>query len=135
MLQDNDLALLQLLFYQSRIIPFCDTYPLLNIEIHNFKLAMTLTIIVKNSDNCTKYCIRCCHLLNSSLFNEFVCNLGLFCFFLTSEPFLNASETIVLKAHECQKRPNLHTNELNTTFFCSTCPLKAPNRLKSLKSA
>jgi hypothetical protein len=45
-----------------------------------------------------------------------VCKLGL----LTS----------LLKAHECQKRPNLHTNELNTTFFCSTSPLKAPNRLK-----
>jgi hypothetical protein len=29
----------------------------------------------------------------------------------------------------------LHTNELNTTFFCSTSPLKAPNRLKSLKIA
>jgi hypothetical protein len=33
------------------------------------------------------------------------------------------------------KRPNLHTNELNTTFFCSTSPLKAPNRLKPLKLA
>jgi hypothetical protein len=39
----------------------------------------------------------------------------------------------VLKAHECHKEPNLHTNELNTTFFCSTSPLKALNRLKSLK--
>jgi hypothetical protein len=29
----------------------------------------------------------------------------------------------------------LHKNELNTTFFCSTSPLKAPNRLKSLKLA
>jgi hypothetical protein len=29
----------------------------------------------------------------------------------------------------------LHTNELNTTFFCSTSPLKAPNHLKSLKLA
>jgi hypothetical protein len=29
----------------------------------------------------------------------------------------------------------LHTNELNTRFFCSTSPLKAPNRLKSLKLA
>jgi hypothetical protein len=29
----------------------------------------------------------------------------------------------------------LHTNELNTTFFGSTSPLKAPNRLKSLKLA
>jgi hypothetical protein len=33
------------------------------------------------------------------------------------------------------KNPNLHTNELNTRFFCSTSPLKAPNRLKSLKLA
>jgi hypothetical protein len=38
-------------------------------------------------------------------------------------------------AHACQKRPNLHTNELNTTVFCSTSPLKAPNRLKPLKLA
>jgi hypothetical protein len=38
-------------------------------------------------------------------------------------------------AHECQKRPNLHTNELNTPFFGSTSPLKAPNRLKPLKLA
>jgi hypothetical protein len=54
-------------------------------------------------------------------------------YFLTSGPLLNASETNVLKAHECQKRPNLHTNELNTTFFCSTSPFKVPNCLKSLK--
>jgi hypothetical protein len=38
-------------------------------------------------------------------------------------------------AHSCHKKPNLHTNELNTTFFCSTSTLKAPNRLKSLKLA
>jgi hypothetical protein len=38
-------------------------------------------------------------------------------FFLTSGPFLNASETSILKAHEYQKTPNVHTNELNTTFF------------------
>jgi hypothetical protein len=44
-------------------------------------------------------------------------------------------KTSVLKAYECQKRPNLHTNELKTTFFCSTSPLKAPNRLKSFKLA
>jgi hypothetical protein len=31
------------------------------------------------------------------------------------------------------KKPNLHTNELNTTFFCSTKPLKASNRLGYLK--
>jgi hypothetical protein len=48
---------------------------------------------------------------NSSLFVEFMCKLGFFW-------------------------PNLHTNELNTTFFfCSTIPLKAPNRLKPLKLA
>jgi hypothetical protein len=52
-------------------------------------------------------------------------------FFCTSGP--NASETSVLKAHECQKRPNLHTNELNTTFFCSTSPLKAPKSIKIFK--
>jgi hypothetical protein len=57
---------------------------------------------------------------NSSLFDEFVCKLGLFWH---------------VWAHECQKRPNLHTNELNTTFFCSTSPLKAPNCLKPLKLA
>jgi hypothetical protein len=28
------------------------------------------------------------------------------------------------------KKPNLHKNELNTTFFCSTSSLKAPNYLK-----
>jgi hypothetical protein len=33
------------------------------------------------------------------------------------------------------KNPNLHTNELNTRFLWSTSPLKAPNRLKSLKLA
>jgi hypothetical protein len=56
-------------------------------------------------------------------------------FFGMSGPVQNASETSVLKALECQKRSNLHTNELNTRFFCSTKPLKAPNRLKSLKLA
>jgi hypothetical protein len=38
-------------------------------------------------------------------------------------------------AHSCHKKPNLHTNELDISFFCSTSPLKAPNRLKSLKLA
>jgi hypothetical protein len=28
-----------------------------------------------------------------------------------------ASGTKVLKVHECQKKPNLYTNELNTMFF------------------
>jgi hypothetical protein len=46
------------------------------------------------------------------LFSEFVCKLG---FFGT-------------------KKLNLHTNELYTSF-CSTTPLKALNRLKSLKLA
>jgi hypothetical protein len=66
---------------------------------------------------------------NSSLFNEFVCKLGLFWHEW-------ASLTSVLKAHECQKKSNLHTNELNTTFFfCSTSSSKVPNCLKSLKLA
>jgi hypothetical protein len=38
-------------------------------------------------------------------------------------------------AYSCKKHPNFRTNELNTTFFCSTSPLKAPNRVKSLKLA
>jgi hypothetical protein len=41
-------------------------------------------------------------LKNSSLFDEFLCKLG---FFGTSGPVSNASETSVLKAHECQKSP------------------------------
>jgi hypothetical protein len=57
------------------------------------------------------------------------------CSYLMSSCVNWASETSVLKAHECQKRTNLHTNELNTTFFCSMSPLKAPHRLKSLKFA
>jgi hypothetical protein len=54
-------------------------------------------------------------------------------FFGMSGPDSNAIETGVFKAHESQKKSNLHKNELNTTFFCSTTPLKAPDRLKSLK--
>jgi hypothetical protein len=50
--------------------------------------------------------------INSSLFNEFVCKLGSL-----------LHEWVSLKAHECHKEPNPHTNELNTTFFCSTSPL------------
>jgi hypothetical protein len=53
---------------------------------------------------------------NSSLFDEF-----------------HSFHSRFKMAHACQKRPNLHTNELNTTFFCSTSPLKAPIRLKPLK--
>jgi hypothetical protein len=64
--------------------------------------------------------------INSSLFDEFVCKLGLFW-----------HEWAILKCsfHSCQKRPNLHMNALNTKFFCSTSPLNAPNRLKPLKLA
>jgi hypothetical protein len=40
--------------FSSRIIPFYATHSLLNIEIHNFKLTLALTI-VKNSDNYKKY--------------------------------------------------------------------------------
>jgi hypothetical protein len=50
-----------------------------------------------------------------SLFNEFVCKLGLFWHMVA-----------ILKRE---------WNELNTTYFCSTSPLKAPNRLKCLKLA
>jgi hypothetical protein len=32
------------------------------------------------------------------------------------------------KGPRVPKKPKLHKNELNTTFFCSTSPLKAPNR-------
>jgi hypothetical protein len=56
---------------------------------------------------------------NSSLFNEFACKLDLFW-----------HEWVSLKREF--KRPNLHTNELNTTFFCSTSLLKAQNSLKNL---
>jgi hypothetical protein len=49
--------------------------------------------------------------------------------------YLTSFTRLFKMAHACQKRPNLHTNELNTTFFGSTSPLKAPNRLKSLKLA
>jgi hypothetical protein len=66
---------------------------------------------------CVNHIVFTCSLpINSSLLNEFMCKLGFFW-------------------HEWQKRPNLHKNELNTTFFRSTSPLKAPNRLKSLKLA
>jgi hypothetical protein len=58
-------------------------------------------------------------LYNSSLFNDFVCKLGLF----------------GMSGPRVPKRPNLHKNELNTKNFCSTSSLKAPNRLKSLKLA
>jgi hypothetical protein len=50
-----------------------------------------------------------------------------------SGPDLNASETSVLKAHECQKKSNLHKNELNTTFFLFGDPLKGSKSLKIFK--
>jgi hypothetical protein len=94
-----------------------------NLSKRNVKLILKilsdLEPLKSSSNKKTLYSIRSC--VNWS-------------FFGMSGPVSNASETSVLKAHECQKRPNLHTNELNTTFFCSTSPLKAPNRLKSLKS-
>jgi hypothetical protein len=67
---------------------------------------------------------------NSSLFNEFVCKLG---FFGTTHEWAKRESNKRFKGPRVPKRPNLDTNELNTTFFCSTNPLKAPNRLKSLK--
>jgi hypothetical protein len=67
----------------------------------------------------------------SSLLNKFACKLGSF---QHERASLNAKETGVLKPHECHKESNLHTNELNR-FFCSTSPLKAPNRLISLTLA
>jgi hypothetical protein len=54
-------------------------------------------------------------------------------FFGTRVPLKRSFHSRFKMAHACQKRPNLHTNKLNTTFFCSTSPLKAPNRLKPLK--
>jgi hypothetical protein len=56
-------------------------------------------------------------------------------FFGTRGPLKRSFHSRFKMPHTCQKRPNLHTNELNTTFFGSTSPLKVPNRLKSLKLA
>jgi hypothetical protein len=56
-------------------------------------------------------------------------------FFETRGPLKRSFHSRFKMAHAFQKRPNLHTNELNTTFFCSTSPLKAPNRLRPLKLA
>jgi hypothetical protein len=41
--------------------------------------------------------------------------------------------TRVLKVHECQKRPKLQKNELNTTFFLFDEPLKGFKSLKIFK--
>jgi hypothetical protein len=48
-------------------------------------------------------------LSNSSLFN-------------TRGPLKLSFHSSFKLAHSCQKKPKLHTNELNTTFFCSTSP-------------
>jgi hypothetical protein len=70
--------------------------------------------------------------VNSSLFNEFVCKLA---FFWHEWASLKCESNERFKGPRVPKKANLHKNELNTTFFCSTSPLKALNRLKSLKSA
>jgi hypothetical protein len=67
---------------------------------------------------------------NSSLFNEFVCNLG---FFGTRGPLKLSFHSSFKLAHSCQKKPKLHKNELNTTFFCSTSPPKGSKSLKIYK--
>jgi hypothetical protein len=97
-----------------------------------------------------------------NVFNSFLCQLG---FFGTRGPLKRSFHSRFKLAHSCQKNPNLHknssnkllivtlllvsqfwptsakkpnlyTNELKTRFFfCSTSPLKAPNRSKSLKLA
>jgi hypothetical protein len=78
--------------------------------------------------------IRCQNILfqmrNSSLFDEFVCKFGLF---WHAWAILYASETSVLKAHECQKRPNLHTNEVEYNVFLFDEPLKGSKSLKTFK--
>jgi hypothetical protein len=60
---------------------------------------------------------------NSYLFNEFVCNFGFFWHEWTS---LKLEFNENFKGPRVPKKPKLHKNELNTTFFCSTSPLKAP---------
>jgi hypothetical protein len=59
-----------------------------------------------------------------------VCNVKLKCYY-TVCPRIEFHSCFKL-AHSCQKKANLHKNELNTPFFCSTSSLKALNRLKSL---
>jgi hypothetical protein len=60
---------------------------------------------------------------NSSLFNEFVCKLG---FFSISGP--------VLKAHECQKEPNLLAHEpVEYNVFLFDEPRKGSKSLKIFK--
>jgi hypothetical protein len=69
-------------------------------------------------------------LKNSYLFNGFVCKLG---FFWYEWARLKRECNERFKGPRMPKKSTLHKNELNTTFFCSTSPLKAPNGLKSLK--
>jgi hypothetical protein len=62
---------------------------------------------------------------NSSLFDEFVCKLGLFWHAILKREW-----------NERFKGPiYTRTSWIQRLFFCSTNPLKAPNRLKSLKLA
>jgi hypothetical protein len=52
-------------------------------------------------------------------------------FFLTSGPLLNASETSVLKAHECQKKAEFNHEQYNVFLFDE--PLKGSKSLKIFK--
>jgi hypothetical protein len=63
---------------------------------------------------------------NFFLFNEFVCTMGFFWYEwarLKRECFKD----------ECQKKSNLHKNELNTTFFLFDDPFKGSKSLKIFK--
>jgi hypothetical protein len=53
---------------------------------------------------------------------------GLIVIYLTSSCVIFSFHSSFKLVHSCQKKPKLHKNKLNTTFFCSTRPLKAPNR-------
>jgi hypothetical protein len=48
------------------------------------------------------------------VFNSFVCKLGLFG---TRGPLKHSFNSRTKIAHECQKRPNLHTNSSNKLLF------------------
>jgi hypothetical protein len=72
-------------------------------------------------NNIYNFILKQVGIINSSLFNEFVCKLGLF----------SHKWAITTGPRVPKKAQNNHTNELNTTFFCLTSPLKAPNYLKS----
>jgi hypothetical protein len=83
------------------------------------------------------------HIIIRIHFNQYICYYVLIVVYLTSLCVNWAFKTRVKRAfktgaNSCKKIPNLHKNKLNnlnTTFFCSTSLLKAPNRLKSLKLA